>query len=159
MNNKIFREKSIERVSSPEQLNDYIRVTSPSVWLVLLGIVVVLVGIIVWGIFGDLETYVTVAAITEEDSITCYVKADDIERIESDMAVWIEKKEFSIKEIAKQPMQVDESFPEYLRFKGDLSNGEWVYEIVLNGTIGENGSIYTADIVVEVVSPISFITN
>ncbi len=27
----IFREKSLERVSSPEELNDYIRVTTPSV--------------------------------------------------------------------------------------------------------------------------------
>lgn len=31
----IFRQKSIERVSSPEQLNDYIRVATPGVRLVL----------------------------------------------------------------------------------------------------------------------------
>ena len=33
MNREIFREKSLERVESPEQLNDYIRVASPGVWL------------------------------------------------------------------------------------------------------------------------------
>ena len=31
----IFREKSIERIESPEKLNDYLRVTSPAVWIVL----------------------------------------------------------------------------------------------------------------------------
>lgn len=159
MNNKLFREKSIERVSSPEQLNDYIRVTGPCIWLVLLGIIVVLIGVIVWGVFGNLETYVSVAAIEEGDSIVCYVKADDIADINKEMMVKINNTDFAIQDIANQPMQVDEEFPEYLRFVGDLSKGEWVYEVRLAGSFGENGSIYLADIVVEVISPIHFITN
>lgn len=48
----IFREKSLERVSSPEALNDYIRVTTPSVWVVLAAAVVLLVGMLCWSIFG-----------------------------------------------------------------------------------------------------------
>ena len=51
----IFREKSIERVSGPEQLNDYIRVTTPSVWLVLAALVVLLLGMLAWSIFGTIE--------------------------------------------------------------------------------------------------------
>ncbi len=47
----IFREKSMERVSSPEELNDYIRVTTPSVWIVLIALVVLLVGMLAWSIF------------------------------------------------------------------------------------------------------------
>ncbi len=50
--NSIFRDKSMDRISSPESLNDYIRVTSPSVWIVLLAILVLLAGILAWGIFG-----------------------------------------------------------------------------------------------------------
>ncbi len=34
-NTKLFREKSIESIESPEALNDYLRVTSPSIWLIL----------------------------------------------------------------------------------------------------------------------------
>ena len=48
----IFREKSLERVSSPEALNDYIRVTTPSVWVVLAAAVVLLVGMLCWSVFG-----------------------------------------------------------------------------------------------------------
>ncbi len=51
----LFREKSLDRVSSPEKLNDYIRVTKPAVWLVLLAIVVLLAGMLIWGIFGTVE--------------------------------------------------------------------------------------------------------
>ena len=38
----IFRKKSIARISSPEQLNDYICVSSPSVWLLLAAVAVLL---------------------------------------------------------------------------------------------------------------------
>lgn len=51
----IFRQKSIDRVSSPEQLNDYIRVTSPSVWLVLLAIILLLAGLLAWSVFGTIK--------------------------------------------------------------------------------------------------------
>ena len=50
-----FRKKSVEQVHSPEELNDYIRVTSPSVWLVLLAIVLLLIGIVAWSILGTVE--------------------------------------------------------------------------------------------------------
>ena len=42
MNDQLFRKKSVERVSSPEQLNDYIRVANPSVWMILAAIVMVI---------------------------------------------------------------------------------------------------------------------
>ena len=61
----IFREKSLERVSSPEQLNDYIRVTTPSVWIVLIALVVLLVGMLAWGVLGRIEVHTDDGA-TEE---------------------------------------------------------------------------------------------
>ena len=56
MNDKIFRKKSIDRMSSPEQLNDYIKVTNPGVWMALAAIVILLIGVCVWGVFGKLVT-------------------------------------------------------------------------------------------------------
>ena len=53
--NGIFREKSMVRVSGPESLNDYIRVTSPSVWIALLALLVLLSGFLAWSIFGRIE--------------------------------------------------------------------------------------------------------
>ena len=55
--NSIFREKSMERVSSPEELNDYIRVTTPSVWVVLIALVLLLVGMLAWSVFGTVEVH------------------------------------------------------------------------------------------------------
>ena len=57
MNNGIFRQKSIDKVSSPEKLDDYIRVTTPGVWIAITAIVILLVGTIVWGTFGELTIH------------------------------------------------------------------------------------------------------
>ena len=44
MNEQLFRKKSVDKVSSPEQLNEYIRVANPGVWMVLAAIVILLAG-------------------------------------------------------------------------------------------------------------------
>ncbi len=48
----LFRKKSLDRISSPEQLDDYIHVTSPSVVLVLAALILILLGMFAWGILG-----------------------------------------------------------------------------------------------------------
>ena len=55
MKESIFRKSSLDRVSSPEQLNEYIRVARPSVWVVLGAIVALLAGVLAWGIFGEID--------------------------------------------------------------------------------------------------------
>ena len=66
----IFREKSIDKVSSPESLNDYIKVTTPSVWIVLIALVVLLLGILAWSIFGRVEKHGDDGSTTEVAPIT-----------------------------------------------------------------------------------------
>lgn len=44
-------QKSLNRVKSPEDLNDYIRVANPGVWLVLVAVVILLAGVCIWGFF------------------------------------------------------------------------------------------------------------
>ena len=48
MENKLFRKKSLEKISSPEELHDYMQVTSPRLWMLLSAIATLLVGFIVY---------------------------------------------------------------------------------------------------------------
>lgn len=159
MQNKVFRKKSLDRISSPEQLNDYIRVTNPGVWLTMSAVIFLLLGVIIWGIFGRLDTTVSVGAITENDQTVCFVKEDEAAALDEKMLVKIEENTYSIRSISLQPVQVDESFVDYLVHVGNLAEGEWVYIIALDGCHGENGSIFEADIIVESIAPMHFVTN
>ena len=55
--NSIFRKESIDKVSSPEKLDDYIKVTTPNVWLTLIAVMLLLIGAIIWGIFGEVTIH------------------------------------------------------------------------------------------------------
>ena len=69
----IFREKSLERVTSPEQLNDYIKVTTPSVWLILIATLVLIVGTLFWAVFGKIRVN-TESGIKEVAPISYVIK-------------------------------------------------------------------------------------
>ncbi|MBR6332386.1 MAG: hypothetical protein IKR78_04560, partial [Dehalococcoidales bacterium] len=58
MDNPIFRKKSVEHISSPEQLNDYLHVTNLSVWLLLIAVAILLVGLLIWGGFAYITSFV-----------------------------------------------------------------------------------------------------
>ena len=157
MRSELFRKKSMERLSSPEQLNDYIRVVSPADWMVLAAVALLLVGVCVWGVFGRLDTVLQVGSMEQDGRLVCYVGEADIAGVAEGMPVEIGRAVFTVDSIAVQPVQVDESFAEYLKHTGGLADGEWVYALTLDGTLGEEGGIYPARIIIERVSPVSFV--
>ncbi len=59
MDTKVFRKVSLERMSSPEQLDQVMQVTTPKGWVALLSLIVLVVFAIFWGIFGSISTKVT----------------------------------------------------------------------------------------------------
>jgi HlyD family secretion protein len=59
----IFRRVAVERLSSPEQLDQLITVTSPAGWSALVAIAMLLSAIVAWGIFGSVPTRVSGAGI------------------------------------------------------------------------------------------------
>lgn len=58
MEKEIFRKVSIERLSSPEQLDRMITVTSSKSWFILIGAMCILAAVVVWSITGSLSTSV-----------------------------------------------------------------------------------------------------
>ncbi len=153
----IFREKSMQRVSSPEQLNDYIRVAKPGILVTLSAVIILLIGFIVWGVVGSLETKVNTVAVSDSDEIICYIKEAEISDIEQGDVVHIGDYEYTVTEILSEPVAVDESFSDYALHIGDLKAGEWVYSVKLNGSLPDG--VYAASIIVDSVSPISFLFN
>lgn len=68
MKESIFRKKSIDRISSPEEIDDYMKVTSPDMWLVFGAILLLLAAIFIWSVTGRIESNLVVdgQVITEE---------------------------------------------------------------------------------------------
>jgi hypothetical protein len=58
MRQGLFRQAALERLSSPERLDELMEVTTPRSWLALLGIGAVLVAALVWAVYGSVPTLV-----------------------------------------------------------------------------------------------------
>jgi HlyD family secretion protein len=55
---ELFRKTALERLSSPEQLDQLLQVTRPRTWLTLFTMLALLAGAVVWGIWGEVSTVV-----------------------------------------------------------------------------------------------------
>ena len=70
--------RSIGRMSSPEQLNDYLKVTNPKIWLLLVAVALLLVGLLLWSNFTTVESYAT--GVARADGGELIVTFDDAEK-------------------------------------------------------------------------------
>ena len=157
--NKLFREKSLEAIESPERLNDYLRVTSPGVWLILAAVVMLLVGVILWGIFGRITTTAQFAVTVGDGRAVCYVPYDQLEKVMKQATVTVNDREYALKTTDADTgvMIVSEETSPYIRVAGKLDIGDMVVRIPLDGSL-EDG-IYTGTMVVESLNPISLLLS
>lgn len=85
----IFRKSSLERISSPEQLNDYIRVSNPSIWLVIGALIAMLGAVAAWSIWGSLPTRINASGAVINGSICCYLSPSEAAGVQSGQEVLI----------------------------------------------------------------------
>ena len=80
MDESLFRKKSMDRISSPEALSDYLRVTSPGVWLILAAVILLLVGVLIWSSVASIDSIATGTAQVEDGSMLIHFDDEQIAR-------------------------------------------------------------------------------
>lgn len=129
----LFREKSIERIESPDKLNDYLRVTSPAVWVVLAAVIVLLVGVCIWGVLGHIDSTVTAAVISDKEGTKCLVPASALEGVVEYRTVTVEGQPLQLTPSVLEPATISEATDVYVLMAGDLKYGDVVYPIEVTG--------------------------
>ena len=137
MGNQLFRKASMDRVSSPEQLQDYMRVTSPGIWMVLSVVIVLLAGLIACSALGRIDTLEPARAEAQEGKVTVTLDSDSRAELKEGMT---------------------------LRVAGEEVPLEYVYETktgekMATATVSVPDGSYDAQVVTESISPITFLTN
>lgn len=90
----LFRKSSLERVSSPDQLNEYIKVTSPNLIVLLVGIFTILIAGAIWIFSGAIPKTVDMPGVIATDvygnqKVYCFVPIGTSKRLETGMEVQI----------------------------------------------------------------------
>lgn len=100
MNESIFREKSLQKVKSPDNLNEYIRVANPGVWVLLAAVIALLVGMCIWGIFGQLTTEIMANARSDGGIVTCYLPEKGSQSVRPGMPATIDGHPGTVSEVS-----------------------------------------------------------
>lgn len=134
MSEELFTKKSLEKIKSPDSLNDTIKVANPSVWLILTAIIVILIGAVVWCIFGRIENSFKTGIEVHYKEGLCDFTYDEFGAVQKGMIVRIGSAEGVIEAIDKNHGTATVSI--------DVPDG-----------------VYTCEIITESIQPITFITN
>lgn len=139
MSEEIFRKKSLEKIKSPETLDDYIHVSNPGIWLLLVSIIVLLVGACIWGVLGRIDSTVPSVVHIDSDTAVCYVAVEDISAVREGMTVKFDDYQAVIAEI------------------GSKESDGYVCILQVDGTVPSG--IYDGNIVIKSIKPLSFVLN
>lgn len=151
----VFREKSIKRISSPEQLNQYVEVSGRFSWPVLIAVIVFIAGVLIWSFTGRVDTRVTFGAVVSDGVLTGCLKEEEIGRLKEGAAVYIDGDKYTVSEISTQPERLSEDTDDYVMHIGKLTQDSWVYEFKADCALPDG--IYRASVVTESIRPVELI--
>ena len=125
----LFRKKAMARISSPEDLTSYLRVTSPGMWIVLAAVIALLVGVFAWSAVGTLETTVDATAIVHSHTAQIAASGQSADTLQAGMPLRISSQEFVIASV-----DYDEYGRATARAEVSLPDGTYAATIVVEQT-------------------------
>ena len=158
----IFNKKATEKLRSPDDLDKYVRVTNPSVWVALVACVFLLAGLLAWGAFGTISTSINCPAVNINGETMCFLKPNDASKVHVDDDAIVEGSRMKVSDITAIPKSKDEIRnilgSDYLA--SSLVNDDWAYvvrfETVEDSNL-EQGIPLEAYITTERIPPLSLI--
>ncbi len=133
------KKKTYKLSQSLDNLNDYIRVVNPSVWFVLVAMLSIVIGMICWSFLGNVERTIETTINIENNQAVCYINVDDVNEVQEGMKITFDGKQAWIEELEETDGQIA------------------IYTISLDSKV--KSGHYEGSIVVEEISPISFLLD
>lgn len=133
---KLFRENVLKKLSTPEDLTTYIKVSTPSSWLIAIGGFIFVVGVCVWLFFGVINTRIQTTVVAKNGIIQSIVDKDEMQRVQKKMKVKINNDYLEVASVGS--------------YDSDI-NG---YRLYIDGDLPDG--VYPAEIILEAVRPIEF---
>lgn len=128
MDEKLFSKESLEKIKSPEMLNDYIKVSRPHSWVVVIIIFLTILIFLIWANFCVLDIQLDTVVVSRPDIIYTIVNKEDIMKIDVGREVRVDENSLKISNIGKYNEELN-GYIVYL--EGNLPQGNYDGKIIL----------------------------
>ncbi len=124
---RLFRRNSLERISSPEQFDDYLKVTHPALWITLTAFLFFIAGIFIWCVFGRVTTTKTLTGKAVDGVVSICAEKKEIGRLQAGDEVTILDEETIVLSVTEDTEQEGKML---VIFRTNLPDGEYPVRIV-----------------------------
>lgn len=154
----LFRQKSLDALNAPgESLNAYLRVTTPSMWMILSAVLLLLVGACIWGALAHIHTEVPVSIHGGDTESLCYVPESAYKAVLENHVVTLNGSELLVLEQAGDPLVIKSSEDILTYGAGVMELGQVVVPFKVNADLQPGN--YEGSVVTEDITPISFLLS
>ena len=131
-----LNKKAAKRLHSADDLDSYLHVTQPSVWVILAACVLLVFALLVWGAFGTVNLNVNGSGVYVGGQARSFLPAEAKSHVEVGNAARVGDMDMRVASVARIPLSPDEVKEivgsNYL--VSALTAGEqWVYEVDFEG--------------------------
>ena len=157
----MFRKKATDRLANPDDLDAYLKVTSPATWLALVGAFALLGGLLTWGLFGSVSSTISVNAAKVGGVTRCFLAPESVAGISVGDEVHVADRDAHVASVSTLPLsegEVREVLGNDYLVDATLA-GEWGYEVTFEGDLDKvaEGVPLAAVITTEEVAPASLL--
>lgn len=166
MQNNLFKKSSMERITSPEKLNDFIKVANPTSWMIILAALAIIAGLLCWGIFGQLNESVQFNGYLKDGQLYCYAQGGLDDQLTEGMKASIspqgagETMNGRIVSVAEHPLSFDEASRDITSdyMLSSLGITGWNIAVVIEADAPlYEGVVYTVSVVTDTYRPIEMV--
>ena len=157
----IFNKAATEKLRSPDDLDKYVRVTNPSVWVMLIACIALVVGLLSWGVFGSVAETVSATGTFTNGKALCMLDADDVAKVRVGDDAFVGGQQMKIQEIDDIPLSREEASAllgsDYLT--SSLMHGDWGYRVTFTGDTSQFAESRPLEVTISTsrIAPISLI--
>lgn len=159
----IFRETALQKMSSADDLDRYLKVTNPSAWVLVGAVTVLIIAAVIWGLTATLPIKNATTGVLKDGEIVCFLPLDEDSLATTDSKVTAAGRDTRILSVNDNPHSQREVAAvigsDYALESSGLS--QWSYKVVValpdDMSTWEEGDDVPVQITTKEVAPLAYL--
>lgn len=108
-----YNQKALDRLQSPDDLEKYLHISTPSAWIMIVACATVMLGFLCWCIWGTSVESTTVKGVKSKNYVVAFADAETAIQIEEGDEAFLDGNMYNVDTVVLSSMDKDQIIDEY----------------------------------------------